>query len=193
MEKVKNKSPTRKVGKPCKEYQDFVNSKVLENIKLWKKMGQTDDWVYKKIGIGKSLGIKWKKEYSEFGEVFKKGTEDLLLELEQTLYTRAVGFYATDEDETKEQKYNKDFDKFEEIVTKRVVKKKFIWSDPCLMKALTRLNPHKWSDDARHKDERIAMEKEKHSLSSKEKLIEHVANMNEGEIEQFLKVLSNEK
>ena len=118
-----------------KEYKDYVTDEIKEMIPKWKRQGQKDTWICSKIGVGKDLLIKWKKEHKEFDELFKNGQAQLLLELEETLYTRAKGSLIQEREITNS-------DGRETIK----VKEKYIWSDKCLEMALKRLAPDVWGD-----------------------------------------------
>ena len=123
-------------GRPKISYKNTITKDVKEAIPKWKRQGQTDEWIAKKIGVGKDKIKEWKKEFPAFSALFKKGKDDLLLELEETLYTRAKGHYVEDEEIT----YNPDGSEV------RKTKKKFIWSDSNLQFALKKLDPDKWGD-----------------------------------------------
>lgn len=123
-----------------KEYKKYITDEVLENIPKWKRQGQKDTWIYKKIGIGKTLASKWKKEHEKFKEAFENGLNDLLMDLEETLYTRAKGYFVRD----KEFKLDKNGKVINDTIK---VKEKFIWSDSNLQFALKKLNPERWGDN----------------------------------------------
>ena len=122
-------------GRPSLKYEEIVTDEIKGMIPKWKRQGQTDEWIAKKIGVSKYKIQEWKKEFSSFSSLFKKGKDDLLLELEETLYTRAKGTYIQEE----------------EIVesptgTTTKFKKRYVWSDKCLEMALKKLDPDKWGD-----------------------------------------------
>jgi len=120
-----------------KKYEDYITKEIKELIPKWKRQGQKDDWIAKKIGVGKNKIIDWKKERKEFRELFKMGTAELLLDLEETLYTRAKGHMVIEKEITKDNEGK------ETVKTKE----KYIWSDPCLSMALKKLDPDKWGDN----------------------------------------------
>lgn len=120
-----------------KKYEDYITKEIKELIPKWKRQGQKDDWIAKKIGVGKNKIIDWKKERKEFRELFKMGTAELLLDLEETLYTRAKGHMVIEKEITKDNQGK------ETVKTKE----KYIWSDPCLSMALKKLDPDKWGDN----------------------------------------------
>lgn len=120
-----------------KKYEDYITDEIKELIPKWKRQGQKDDWIAKKIGVGKNKIIDWKKEQKEFRELFKMGTAELLLDLEETLYTRAKGHMVIEKEITKDNQGK------ETVKTKE----KYIWSDPCLSMALKKLDPDKWGDN----------------------------------------------
>lgn len=124
-----------------KHYKDYVKDEHFELIPKWKRQGQKDDWIAKKLGIGITKLKDWKNEYPSFKALFKNGTADLLLELEETLYTRARGTYVDDSDIVVKKNA-----KGEIIETIQRKKKKFIWSDSNLQFALRKLDPKKWGD-----------------------------------------------
>ena len=133
-EAFKTKSEVKiKTGSPATQYSDIITSKDdLEFVRKAKKAGLTNEQIYKKLGIGKDLGIKWRKEVFEFGEAFKKGREELTIDLKNTLYTRALGY-------TKQLKEFK-LDENGSIDKSTVkVKEIYVYSDACLLKSLSHL------------------------------------------------------
>lgn len=155
----------------AKKYEDWVTDDIKKMIPKWKRQGQKDDWIAKKIGVGKNKIIEWKKEQKEFRELFINGTTELLLELEETLYTRAKGHMVLEKEVTKDNQGR------ETIKTKE----KYIWSDPCLVMALKKLDPDKWGDtymqvreDAIKVDTKIKIDNHTGAGKGKNKLAEAV-------------------
>jgi len=120
-------------------YNEYITQEIKEEIPKWKRQGQTDRWIAKKLGIGITKLGEWRKEKPELAELFKKGREDLLLDLEETLYTRAKGYTRSNKE------YQLD-EKGRVIKSSIKVKETFIWSDSCLMMALRKLDPKKWGE-----------------------------------------------
>ena len=118
--------------------EDFITDEMKENIPIWKEQGQTDAWIAKRIGVSRTKLIDWKQKNKDFDDLFKKGSRALLLDLEQTLYTRAKGHMV------EEKEIFKDSNGKQTIR----LKTKYIWSDKCLEMALKKLAPEKWGDHA---------------------------------------------
>lgn len=135
-------------------YKEHINEEVLEWIRKCKQSNIPDSEICKKLNIGKDLVIKWKKEYTEFNDAFKKGREELLLDMENILYKRALGYDVDDTEVT----VKKDSEgKIIETIIKK--KKKHIWSDSNLQLILKRLEPDKWGDNGNKiNDEDIKIE-----------------------------------
>lgn len=108
----------------------------LDRIPKWRRDGLTEEQVAKRLGIAYSTLSLYKTKYSEILEALKKGKEELVEELEDSLYKRAMGF---------------EYEETEITATrdgKRVKKvKKFIPPDVgALCFALKNLMPDKWRD-----------------------------------------------
>ena len=126
-----------KRGRPKLQIEDYIKKDDWYKITKWKQEGQNDDWISKQIGVGKDKLIEWKKENTEFSELFKNGRDKLLYELEQTLFTRAKGYYVTETEE--------EINGNGELI-KEKKKTKYVWSDNCLSMALKQLDKNKWND-----------------------------------------------
>ena len=121
-----------------KEYSEYAKP-FLEDIVKWKEVGETDLKIHKKLHIGKTLACKWKNEFEEFRNAFKKGREELTVDLKHSLYQRAKGYFVEDTETYIEESDGKK--------KKRIHKKRrFIWSDKCMEMALNNLEPGKWNN-----------------------------------------------
>lgn len=130
----------KKTGRPGYNFDEYVTQEIKDNIPKWKRQGQTDEWIAKNIGVGYAKLREWKKEFSAFSALFKKGKEDLMLELEETLYSRALGKNVEETETVTDGQGN---------VISVKSKTKHIWSDSNLQFALSRLDRKKWADAER--------------------------------------------
>lgn len=137
MEKQKEGEKKSNRGRPKLQIEDYIKKEDWYKITKWKQEGQTDDWIANVLGVGKNKIIEWKEENKEFKELFKNGREQLLYELEQTLFTRAKGYFIEETETVKNG---------DKEVIKETVKKKYVWSDNCLSMALKQLDKNKWND-----------------------------------------------
>ena len=65
----------------------------LAEIEIWLKKGLSEKQICKNLGIGKTTWESYKKEHSELTDVLKKGRENQVSEVENSLYKNATGFY----------------------------------------------------------------------------------------------------
>lgn len=70
--------------------EDIENN--LEKIKEWVGKGLTEKQIAKNLGMAYSTFNKYKKENVEFSELLKKGRKKPVEELENALYSSALGF-----------------------------------------------------------------------------------------------------
>lgn len=64
----------------------------LDNIKEWASSGLTNKQIAKNLGMSESCYYKYKSTIAEFKESIKKGREEAIEELENTLFTSATGY-----------------------------------------------------------------------------------------------------
>ena len=64
----------------------------LDNIKEWAASGLTNKQIANKLGMSESCYYKYKSTIAEFKESIKKGREEAIKELENTLFTSATGY-----------------------------------------------------------------------------------------------------
>ena len=131
-----------------KPYEEYVNDEVLEKIKYHKKRGLRDEEIYKMIGIGATLGKKWKNEHEAFLSAFKIGVEESLIAVENAYYKRAVGYYVNEIEVTEEKDAT---GRVIKTVTKK--KRKFVWSDNNAYHILRRRNPEYWGENLENQNE----------------------------------------
>jgi DNA-binding transcriptional MerR regulator len=112
----------------------------LDRIPAWRKDGLTEEQVAKRLGVAYSTFREYAKKYSALSAVIKKGKEDLLEELKESLYKRAMGY----EYEEVKQFIEKDAQDRQKTKVEKI--KKFVFSDTCLLFALKNLDPENWRD-----------------------------------------------
>lgn len=127
-----------KVGRKTK-YDTHVLP-FLKRIPSWRKQGMTEEQVADKLDIAYSTLNLYKNKYSELSEALKKGKEELIEELEDSLYKKAMG-YEYEETET----WLEEVDGVQKKRVKRI--KKLAHPDTgALAFALKNLAPDKWRD-----------------------------------------------
>jgi SepF-like predicted cell division protein (DUF552 family) len=121
------------------KYESHVKP-FLDRIPSWRKDGLTEEQVADKLGIAYSTFNYYKNEYLELMEALKKGKENLLEELKESLYKRAMG-YKTEEVKQliRKTRAGKEITEVEKYT-------KEIYSDTCLIFALKNLDPENWRD-----------------------------------------------
>lgn len=112
----------------------------LDRIPSWRRQGLTERQVAKRLGIGYSTLSLYKNKNVELLEALKKGKEELIEELEDSLYKRAMGF-EYEEVET----WIEEVDGVQKKRIKRV-KKQALPDTGALAFALKNLSPNKWRD-----------------------------------------------
>jgi hypothetical protein len=122
-----------------KIYEEWITEDVKKKIPQWKKQGDTDEQIYKRIGVSRNIMIRWKKTYPEFAKLFEKGREELVLELRDSMFKRGLGYTK----KLKEYKLDKE-GKIDPASVK--VKEIYIHSDQCLFKSLAWLDKPNFGD-----------------------------------------------
>lgn len=127
------------------KYQTHVEP-FLHRIPKWRRDGKTEEQICKKLGVGVSTWNRYKQDYRELREAIKSGKEELIENLEDSLYKRAMGYTY---DETKTVASN------DGGIEKRRMEKTTRHVPPdtgALAFALKNLAPEKWRDshDIRH-------------------------------------------
>ena len=62
-------------------------------IEIWLKQGLAEKQIFKNLGVGKTTWESYKKQYPELAELLKKGRQNQIEEVENSLYKNATGFY----------------------------------------------------------------------------------------------------
>lgn len=112
----------------------------LDRIPKWRRNGMTEAQIAKKLGIAMSSFSLYKLKHSEFSEALKNSKEELIENLEDSLYRRAMGYSY---EETKIEKESDGKVK----VTK--TNKELPPDVGALIFALKNLAPGKWKNDDR--------------------------------------------
>lgn len=132
----KNKTSIKKKNGRKSKYETHVMPN-LERIPKWRRDGMTEEWVAKKCGVAYSTLKEYINKYSALSVAIKKGRENLVEELEDSLYKRAMGFSF---EEIKEE-YESNF------LTKKTKTIKFVAPDTgALIFALKNLRGDKWKN-----------------------------------------------
>lgn len=92
----------------------------LSLIESWARDGLNDEQIAEKLRISKDTFYRYKKEHSDFSDSLKKGKEIVDYEVENALLKRALGYEYTEI--TREERYNRDTQEYEMVVTKEVIK-----------------------------------------------------------------------
>lgn len=79
------------------KYQEWLRSEKLVLLRGWAQDGLTDNQIAKNMGIAKSTMNDWKDKYPEIAEALKKGKEVSDYEVENALYKKCIGYWATEE------------------------------------------------------------------------------------------------
>lgn len=105
------------VGRPSK-YDDVKDKLIL--VEGWARDGLSNEQIANNLGISISTFCEYQNKYPEFLEALKKGKEIIDYEVENALLKRALGYEY--EEETYETRYDREQDKYIEVMTKRVTK-----------------------------------------------------------------------
>jgi len=72
------------------KYETHVKPK-LDRIKKMRQSGYREEDIYKYCGVSHEAFARYKRNYVELVEALKIGTDDLILDLEDTLFKKALG------------------------------------------------------------------------------------------------------
>lgn len=115
----------------------------LEDISKYKKSGYTESEIASKLGVSYSAFNKYKQKHEELTQALKVGNEELVVELENTLFRRALGFEHEEIRTVIEERSGRP--------SKRVEKHRKYYppSDTAIIFALKKLKPEKYGDELR--------------------------------------------
>ncbi len=133
-----NEKKEQKRGRKSK-YDTHVKP-YLNRIPKWRRNGMTEAQIAKKLGIAMSSFSLYKLKHSEFSETLKNSKEELIENLEDSLFKRAMGYQY---EETKIEREGG-------VVVRTVINIKELPPDVgALIFALKNLAPNKWRNDDR--------------------------------------------
>ncbi|WP_279166634.1 hypothetical protein [Thomasclavelia cocleata] len=102
------------------KYKEWLEPEGLLKIEAWARDGLINEQIAHNIGIRRETLSEWAKKYPNISNALKRGKEVPDIEVENSLYKRAVGYNYTET--TKELKLNPSTGKFEMMITKEVTK-----------------------------------------------------------------------
>lgn len=113
----------------------------FDRIIAWRKQGQTEKQIAKKLDVAVSTWEKYKKDYPEFKEILTFSKELLVEQIEDSLFTRAMGkHYKEVETKTETVKGQPPRTSTRETV-------KYLPPDTtAIIFSLKNLDPSRWSD-----------------------------------------------
>lgn len=74
------------------KYEDWLTPDGLLLIRGWARDGMTDAQIWARMGIGKTLFYRIKREHVNFADAIKKGRRPVIEEVEDALYKGATGY-----------------------------------------------------------------------------------------------------
>lgn len=78
---------------------EWTDENNLLRLKAWARDGYTDEQIACKIGISRQTLYRWRKKEEEIDKALRKGKEIADIEVENALFSRAVGGYYTESKE----------------------------------------------------------------------------------------------
>ena len=102
------------------KYKEWLEPEGLLKIEAWARDGLINEQIAHNIGIRRETLSEWAKKYPNISNALKRGKEVPDIEVENSLYKRAVGYNYTET--TNELKLNPSTGKFEMMITKEVTK-----------------------------------------------------------------------
>lgn len=78
---------------------EWITENNLLKLRAWARDGYTDEQIACKIGISRQTLYRWRKKEEEIDKALKKGKEIADIEVENALFSRAVGGYYTESKE----------------------------------------------------------------------------------------------
>lgn len=92
---------SKPAGRPNKFYTHVKPHLENGDIEKW-CLTMTDKQIAKRMGVGYSSFMQYKIDFPELSEIMKKGREDLVAELKNSLIKRAHGYFYTEKKVIKE-------------------------------------------------------------------------------------------
>lgn len=102
------------------KYEYWLTGDGLLLLAAWARDGLTDEQIAHNMGIATGTLYRYKNEHNEICEALKKGKEIADIEVENSLFKRAIG-YLYDE-KTYERVWNEKLEKYIKVNTKTVTK-----------------------------------------------------------------------
>lgn len=78
------------------KYQDWLSPEKLAQLQAWKRDGLTDNEIAENIGISRSTYYAWLNKHRDISDSIKKGQEQMIVNVENALYKRAIGYEYTE-------------------------------------------------------------------------------------------------
>jgi len=143
----------------------------LDRIPKLKKQGYLDEQIARVLGVGVSTFKEYKRDHSDLSDALKKGREELIEDLEDTLYRKALGKCTVKETKKyiEQGKDGKQRTKIEET-TKEIPP-----DTGALVFSLKNLAPERWKDihETTFKELDFAMENFKTVSDELDKVLNH--------------------
>lgn len=124
-----------------KELYTSMIQPYLSDISKYKKSGYTESEIAQKLGVSYSAFNKYKQKHEELTQALKVGNEELVVELENTLFRRALGFEHEEVRTVVEERGGRQFKRIEKH------RKFYPPSDTAIIFALKKLKPEKYGDE----------------------------------------------
>ncbi len=102
------------------KYKEWLEPEGLLKIEAWARDGLINEQIAHNIGIRRETLTDWCNKYPNIANALKKGKEVPDIEVENSLYKRAVGYNYVEV--TKELKLNPSTGQYEMMITKEVTK-----------------------------------------------------------------------
>lgn len=155
----------------------------LKRIPAWRRQGLTERQVAKKLHIAYSTLNKYKLEHSELAEALKRGKEELVEELETSIYKKAMGYEYEEVETTIEKRGNTSFTR------QKKYSRKAQPDTGALCFVLKNLAPDRWRD---RPEEKELLELKAGKLSREIDLMRKVeANISDANFQQRLESMFN--
>lgn len=131
------------------KFEYWLTPEGLSKIGAWARDGLTEEQISHNMGISRSTLSEWKLRFSDFADSLKKDKEVADIQVENSLFKRAIGYEYTET--TRELKQNPETGKLEMMVTKQV-NKQVIPDTTAQIFWLKNRKPSKWRDKPEYED-----------------------------------------